>query len=67
MDFIIALPILVNKKSNSYNLILVKFEHLTKMIYYKPIKVTINILALAKIIIDMVICYHGIFESIVIN
>ena len=34
------------------------------MVYYKPIKVTIDTLDLAKVIINIVIQYHGIPESI---
>ena len=37
------------------------------MIYYKYIKITINILSLAKVIIDMVIQYHKILKSIVMD
>lgn len=37
------------------------------MIYYKPIKVIIKILGLAKVIIDIVVYYHNISKSIVIN
>ena len=40
---------------------------LTKMVYYKPIKITINVLELVKVIINMVIHYSSIFKSIVIN
>ena len=35
---------------------------LKKMIYYEPIKVTINIPSLAKVIINVVVCYYGISE-----
>ncbi len=38
---------------------------LTKMIYYKPIKVMFNSLDLVKIIICMVIRYHSMLELIV--
>ncbi len=37
------------------------------MIYYKPVKVTINAPGLAKVIIDMIVSHYSIFESIVIN
>ncbi len=36
-----------------------------KMVYYKPVKVTINAPGLAKVIINMVVCHHGVPESIV--
>ncbi len=35
------------------------------MVYYKPIKITINILGLAKAIIDVLVYYHSIFKKIV--
>ena len=37
------------------------------MVHYKPIKVIINILAFAEIIIDVVIRYYGLLDSIVTN
>ena len=37
------------------------------MVHYKTIKVTINVLGLAKTIIDVVVYHHGISESIVID
>lgn len=40
--------------SNSYELILVIINFLTKIIYYKLVKTMINIIGLAKIIIDIV-------------
>lgn len=40
-------------------------DYLTKIIYYKSIKVTINILDLAKVIIDIMVRYYGIPKSII--
>ena len=37
------------------------------MVYYKPVKITIDTLGLAKIIIDVVIRHHGLLDSIVID
>ena len=37
------------------------------MVYYKLIKVTINALSLAKVIINMVVKHHGLLNSIVTN
>ena len=59
--------ILVNKKSDSYDLILVIIHQLIKMIYYKPIKVTIDVLSLVKVIINMVLCYFRVLESIIME
>lgn len=35
------------------------------MIYYKPVKVTINAFGLAKVILDVLVQYHGLLNSIV--
>ena len=37
------------------------------MVHYNPVKVTINTPGLAEIIIDMVMRYHGLSNSIVID
>ena len=37
------------------------------MVYYKPIKVSINTLGLVEVIFDMVIWHHGLSNSIVSN
>ncbi len=65
MDFATGLPILVNWKDDSYDLILVIIDQLTKIVYYKSVKVMINAPALAEVIIDMVVCHYGIPESII--
>lgn len=67
MDFIMGFPISTNWKNDSYNLILVMINQLTKMIYYKPVKNIINIPDLVKMIINMIVCHHGVLESIVTN
>ena len=46
---------------------LVIINYLTKIVYYKLVKITINISGLIKVIIDVVIYYYNIFKSIVIN
>ena len=35
------------------------------MVYYKPVKITLNAPRLAKVIIDMVIPHHGLSDLIV--
>ena len=35
------------------------------MIYYKPIQVIIDVPDLVKVIINIVICYYKVFESII--
>ena len=40
---------------------------LTKMIYYEPVKVTIDAQDLAEVIIDVVVRHHGFPDSILTN
>ncbi len=40
-------------------------DRLTKIVHYKPVKVTIDAPGLAKVIIDVVMHHHGVPESIV--
>ncbi len=65
MDFVTGLLISANWKSDSYDLILVIVDRLTKMVYYEPVKVTIDAPGLAEVIIDVVVRHHGVPESIV--
>ena len=65
MDFVTGLPILRDWKGDSYNSILVIVDRLTKMVHYKTVKVTINALSLAEVIIDVVVRHHGLLDSIV--
>ncbi len=37
------------------------------MVHYKPVKITVDVLDLAKVIIDMIVCYYAVLESIVID
>lgn len=37
------------------------------MVYYKPVKITINTSRLVKVIINMIVHKHDIFKSIIIN
>ena len=67
MDFVTGLPILTDWKRDNYNSILVIVVRLTKMVYYKPVKITINISRLAEVIIDLVVWQHALCHSIVTN
>ena len=67
MDFITGLPILTDWKGDSDDSILVIVDLLTKMIYYKLVKVTINTLGLAEVIINVGMRHHGLLDSIVTN
>ena len=53
MDFITDLPILTDWKGDSYDSIFVIIDQLTKIIHYKPVKVTIDAPGLAEVIINM--------------
>ncbi len=64
IDFVTSLPISADWKGNSYDSILVIVDRLTKMVYYKPVKVTIDAPGLAEVIINVVVRYHGVPESI---
>ena len=65
MEFVIGLPLFADCKGDNYDSILVIVNRLTKIMYYKLVKVTINAPRLAKVIIDVVIQYHGLPDSIV--
>ena len=67
MDFVIRLPVLTNWKDKSYNSILVIIAWLIKIVYYEPIKITINILKLAEVIFNIVVWHHDLFNSIVFD
>ena len=55
MDFVTRLPLSSDWKGESYNFIPVIVNQLTKMVHYKLVKVTINALGLAEVIIDVVV------------
>ena len=65
MDFVTGLPISTDWKGDSYNSILVIVNWLTKMVYYKPVKVTIDTPGLAEVIINVVVRHHGLPDSII--
>ena len=65
MDFVTGLPILTNWKKDSYDSILVIIDRLTKIIHYKPVKITIDASGLVKVIIDVVVRHHGLLDLIV--
>ena len=67
MNFVIQLPISINKKGENYNFILVIVNWFIKMIYYIPIKVTFNALGQAKVILNMIIWHHNLPNLIIFN
>lgn len=60
-------PNLNKLEKNSHNFILVIVDFITKMVYYKPIQVTINITNLVEIIIDIIINNFSLLDFIMSN
>ena len=67
MHFITNLPISINSKGNNYNFIPVIIDWLIKMIQQMPVKITINIPKLAKVIINIRVWHYNLNNFIVIN
>ena len=67
IDFVTGLPLFADRKGNNYDSILVIVDWFTKMMHYKPVKVIINTLGLAELIIDIVVWHHGLPDSIITN
>ena len=67
MDFVTGIPILTDWKRDNYDSILVIVNWLTKMVYYKPVKVTIDVSGLVKVSINVVVKYHNLPDLIVTN
>ena len=65
MDFVTGLPVSINWKGDSYDSILVIVDWFTKMVHYKPVKITLDAPRFAEVIIDMVVRHHGLLDSIV--
>ena len=65
MDFVTGLPLSADWKGDNYDSILVIVDRLTKMVHYEPVKVTIDAPGLAEVIIDMIVWYHDLPDSIV--
>ena len=65
MDFVTGLPISTNWKGETYDSILGIVDRLTKMVHYDAVKEIIDAPALAEIIIEMVMRYHRLPDSIV--
>lgn len=67
MSFLISLSILTDWKRDNYDLIFVIVNRLTKIVYYKSVKIIINIPTHAKVIIDVVVKYYGLLNLIIID
>ena len=67
MDFITGLPVSTNWKGKNYISILVILDRLINMIHYEPVKVTIDAPKLVELIIDVVVCPHGLPNAFISN
>ena len=65
MDFVTGLPLSTDWKNDNNDSILVIVNRLTKMVHYKPVKVTIDAPEQAEVIIDVVVWHYGLPDSIV--
>ena len=57
--------VFIDWKGNSYDSLLVIVKRLTKMVLYKPVKVTINAPDFAEVILDVVKCHRNLPNSVV--
>ena len=67
MYFVTGLSISTDWKGDNYDSILVIIDWLTKIVHYKPVKITINALGLAKVILDVVVWHHSFSDLIVFD
>ncbi len=65
MNFVTRLPVSTNWKGDTYDLILVIVNQLTKMVHYEPVKITIDVFSLVEVILDVVVRHHSLLDSIV--
>ena len=65
MDFLTGLPISTDWKGDSYDSIFISVNWLKKMVHYELVKIILDALGLAEVIIDGVVCHHGLPDSIV--
>lgn len=65
INFVIGLPISIDRKSKSYDSIFAIIYCLIKMIYYKSVKVIINIAELANVIMNVIVRRHILLELII--
>ena len=67
MDFVTRLPQSADWRGDGYDSILVIVDWLMKMVYYEPVQTTITAPALPEVILNIVVRYHGLPDSIVSN
>lgn len=61
----IGLSLSVDYKSNSYDIILIIIDYLTKIMYHEPVKIMIDIINLVEIIIEVMAKHHGLLKLII--
>ena len=67
MDFVTSFSISTDWKKDNNNSIFIIVNQLTKIVYYNPVKINIDVLKLAKFMINMGMHCHGLLDSIVTN
>ena len=67
MDFVTGLPQSADWKGDGYDSILVIVNWLTNMVHYEPVQTTITAHAMAEVILNIVVRYHGLPDPIVSN
>lgn len=65
MDFLTGFLLSTDWKRDSYDVIFVIVDRLTKIVYYKSVKTIVDTAGLRKIIINVVVWHHSFFQSIV--
>ena len=67
MDFMTGVSIWIDWKGDKFDSILVIVDWLIKMVYYKPVKITINAPKLGKVIINVVVYHYSLLNLIITN
>lgn len=67
INFKIPLYILINYKNKINNFIFIILNLITNKVYFEPVKITIKIFGLRKIILDAIILYFSLLNSIITN
>ena len=67
IDLVKSLPILTDWKEDSYDLIFVIIDWLTKIVHYKPVKVSIDAPGHTEVNIDVVVRHDSHSDSTVID
>ena len=60
-----GLSLSANWNGDSYDLILVIVNGLTKIVHYKPVQVIIDVSEQIEMIVNVIVQYNGLFDSII--